>query len=71
MNEPIKDNLIKTLAMAESLRKSRAMITYISDLAERQRFMPPEGHNRKSIVNKTYVKDFDKKETKPLKCPDR
>ena len=64
MNEPIKDNLIKILAMEESLRKSRAMITYISDLTERQRFILSEGHNTKNTVTKTYVKDYKKKATR-------
>ena len=64
MNEPIKDNLIKILAMEESLRKSRAMITYISDLTERQRFILSEGQNRKNTVTKTYVKDYKKKATR-------
>ena len=52
MNEPITDNLKKTLAMDESLRKSRAMITYTSD---RIRFIPPNGGTKKIGVNKTYA----------------
>jgi len=64
MNEPVKDNLTKALAMEESLRKSQAMITYISDLSERRSFILHKGHNRKHIVNKTYVKDFKEKEIK-------
>ena len=52
MNEPITDNLMKTLAMDESLRKSRAMITYTSD---RIRFIPPKGGKKKIGTNKTYA----------------
>lgn len=52
MNKAIKDDLMKTLGMDESLRKSRAMITYTSD---RIRFVPPKGRNAKIGVNKTYA----------------
>ena len=52
MNEPITDIPMKTLAMEESLRKSRAMITYTSD---RIRFTPPKGGKKKISINKTYA----------------
>jgi len=52
MNETIKYNFIKTLAMDETLRKSRAMITYASD---RIRFVPLKGRKTKFGVNKTYA----------------
>lgn len=52
MNEPITDNLRKTLNMEESRRKSRAMITYTSDLL---RYNPHKGKKAKICVKKTYV----------------
>lgn len=52
MNDPVMDNLMKTLAMEESRRKSRAMITYTSDLL---RYNPNKGKKAKIGVKKTYV----------------
>lgn len=52
MNEALKDNILKTLAMGESHNKSRAMITYPSDCL---RFIPPKWGKKKIGINKTYV----------------
>lgn len=55
MNEAIKDDLMKTLAMEESHRKSRAMITYTSDLL---RYNPHKGNTAKKSVKKSYVTQY-------------
>ena len=52
MNEPTKDNIMKTLALEEAHRKSRAMVTYTSDLL---RYNPNKGKKAKIGVKKTYV----------------
>lgn len=50
-----QENLMKTLAMEESLKKSRAMISYTSD---RMRLPPPKGRYRKIEVTKTFVPQY-------------
>ena len=68
MNELITDNLMKNLAMDESLRKSRAMITYTSD---RIRFIPPKGGTKKIGVNKTYAAQLFPRERQHKQNSDR
>ena len=58
MNDMIKAQLIQTLAMEESRRKSRAMITYTSD---RLGFVPPRGCNQEAAATKTYVTHYKPK----------
>lgn len=50
-----QENLKKTLAMEQSLKKSRAMIFYTSD---RMQLPPPKGRYRKIEVRKTFVPQY-------------
>lgn len=50
-----QENLMKTLAMEESLKKSRAMIFYTSD---RVRLPPPKGRYRIIEVTKSFVPQY-------------
>ena len=50
-----QENLIKSLAMEESIKKSRSVISYTSD---RMRLSLPKGRYRKIEVTKSFVPQY-------------